>query len=232
MAYQTINPATGEKVAEFATHSDVEVEAALASAQEAYQAWRLRKVGERAKVVAAAAELMRQRSEPLSRLVTLEMGKLIGEARGETQLSAAILDYYAENAERLLAPMKIAQKAGSAVVISQPVGIVFAVEPWNFPYYQLARVVGPNLMAGNPVLYKHAANVPQCADAFARLFVDAGGPPGLVTNVRISHEQSRRVIRDQRVQGVALTGSNAAGARVASDAGSAFAPTVMSWCVT
>ena len=95
MAYETINPATGEKLADFAALNDVEVEAALASAQEAYQVWRWRKVAERAKVVAAAAGLMRQRAEPLSRLVTLEMGKLIGEARGETQLSAAILDYYA-----------------------------------------------------------------------------------------------------------------------------------------
>jgi succinate-semialdehyde dehydrogenase/glutarate-semialdehyde dehydrogenase len=227
MAYQTINPATGEKVAEFTAHDDVEVETSLALAHEAYQAWRWKKVADRAKVVAAAAELMRQRSEPLSRLVTLEMGKLIAEARGETQLAAAILDYYAENAARLLAPTKIAQKSGSAVVISQPIGIVFAVEPWNFPYYQLARVIGPNLMTGNPVVYKHAANVPQCADAFAKLFVEAGAPPGLVTNVRISHEQSRRVIHDRRVQGIALTGSNAAGARVASDSGSACKKTTL-----
>jgi succinate-semialdehyde dehydrogenase / glutarate-semialdehyde dehydrogenase len=163
----------------------------------------------------------------LSGLITLEMGKLIGEAEGETELSASILDYYAENAERLLAPASIPQKQGEAVVISQPIGIVFAVEPWNFPYYQLARVIGPNLMTGNAVVYKHAANVPQCADAFANLFLEAGGPPGLVGNLRISHDQSSRVINDRRVQGVALTGSNGAGASVASEAGRACKRTTL-----
>ena len=151
--------------------------------------------------------------------MTTEMGKRIGEARGEVEFSARIMAYYAKNAERFLAPVKLDPTNGEAHMESSPIGVIFCVEPWNFPYYQLARVAGPHLMAGNTMLVKHAGIVPQCAIAFEKLLIDAGAPVGLYTNLLISHDQSDDVVDDPRVKGVALTGSVAAGRSVASRAG-------------
>jgi succinate-semialdehyde dehydrogenase/glutarate-semialdehyde dehydrogenase len=151
--------------------------------------------------------------------MTLEMGKRIGEARGEVEFSARILAYYARNAERFLAPVKLNPVHGEAHMESSPIGVIFCVEPWNFPYYQLARVAGPHLMAGNTLVVKHAGIVPQCAIAFEKLLIDAGAPVGLYTNLLISHDQSDHVIDDPRIKGVALTGSVAAGRSVAARAG-------------
>ena len=151
--------------------------------------------------------------------MTLEMGKRIDEARGEVEFSADILAYYAKNAERFLAPVKLHPTVGEAHMESSPIGVIFGVEPWNFPYYQLARVAGPHLMAGNVLVVKHAGCVPQCAIAFEKLWIEAGAPAGLYTNLLISHEQSDRVIDDPRIKGVALTGSVAAGRSIAARAG-------------
>ncbi len=151
--------------------------------------------------------------------MTLEMGKRISEARGEVEFSARILAYYAKNAERFLAPVKLHPTHGEAHMESSPLGVIFGVEPWNFPYYQLARVAGPHLMAGNVLVVKHAGCVPQCAIAFEKLLLDAGAPAGLYTNLLISHEQSDRVVDDPRIKGVALTGSVAAGQSIAARAG-------------
>ena len=151
--------------------------------------------------------------------MTLEMGKRIGEARGEVEFSSNILAYYAKNAERFLAPLKLNPTFGEAHMESSPIGVIFGVEPWNFPYYQLARVAAPHLMAGNVLMVKHAGCVPQCAIAFERLWVEAGAPAGLYTNLLISHEQSNRVVDDPRIKGVALTGSVAAGRSIAARAG-------------
>lgn len=118
------------------------------------------------------------------------MGKLFREAQAEVKLSADILDYYADGAEKFLAPQKLHVKQGEAVIESAPMGVIFCVEPWNFPYYQLARVAGPNLMAGNTLIAKHAPNVPQCALAFEKLFLDAGAPQGAYTNVFLSERSS------------------------------------------
>ena len=128
--------------------------------------------------------------------MTLEMGKRISEARGEVEFSSNILAYYAKNAERFLAPVKLHPSLGEGHMESSPIGVVFCVEPWNFPYYQLARVAGPHLMAGNVVLVKHAGIVPQCAIAFEKLLIEAGAPAGLYTNLLISHDQSDRVVDD------------------------------------
>jgi succinate-semialdehyde dehydrogenase/glutarate-semialdehyde dehydrogenase len=159
--------------------------------------------------------------------MTLEMGKRINEARGEVEFSSKILSYYAENAERFLAPVKLDPTEGAAHMESSPIGVVFGVEPWNFPYYQLARVAGPHLMAGNTLVIKHAGCVPQCAIAFEKLLTDAGAPPGLYTNLLISHAQSNRVIDDPRIKGVALTGSVAAGRSLAARAGQNLKPSSM-----
>lgn len=159
-----------------------------------------------------------RRAEDFARPITLEMGKLIEESRGEVALRAGILDYYAENAERFLAPQQLAPASGEATIESSPLGVLFGVEPWNFHYYQLARFVAPNLRAGKVVLVKQASNVPQCAIAFADLFIEAGA----YTNLLISKAQVAAVIADPRIKGVALTGSEAAGAIVAGQAGLAL----------
>ena len=162
---------------------------------------------------------MRDRVDEFARLITLEMGKRIDEAKGEVLLSAAIIDYYAKNAESFLVAVQLTPKVGEASVESSPIGVLFGVQPWNFPYYQLARFAAPNLMAGNVVMVKHSASVPQCAVAFEQLWIDAGAPEGAYTNLRISHQQSNAVIDDRRVKGVALTGSTEAGKSVAARAG-------------
>ena len=162
---------------------------------------------------------MRARIDEFARPVTLEMGKLIDQARGEVVLSADIIDYYARNAERFLAPEHLKPSSGEAEVESSPFGVLFGVQPWNFPYYQLARFAAPNLMAGNVVMVKHAGCVPQCAIAFEKLWMEAGAPAGAYTNLLISHDQVNRVIDDPRIKGVALTGSVEAGKSVAGRAG-------------
>jgi succinate-semialdehyde dehydrogenase/glutarate-semialdehyde dehydrogenase len=147
------------------------------------------------------------------------MGKLIDQARGEVMLSADIIDYYAKNAERFLAPQHLKPGSGKAVVESSPFGVLFGVQPWNFPYYQLARFAAPNLMAGNVVMVKHAGCVPQCAIAFEKLWREAGAPAGAYTNLLISHDQVNRVIDDPRIKGVALTGGVEAAKAIAGRAG-------------
>ncbi len=219
MPYQTISPATGEVVRTFPDISDGELDAAIGRAHSAYETdWRHRSITARARIIAAAAEMLREQAEEYANYLTLEMGKLIAEARAEVSLSADILDYYAERAERYLAPQPIAEAPGS-MVETLPLGIVLGVEPWNFPYYQLARVAGPQLMVGNVVMIKHAGNVPQSALAFARLFQTVGAPAGAYTNIFASIEQIGRLIDDPRIRGVTVTGSERAGAAVAERAG-------------
>jgi succinate-semialdehyde dehydrogenase/glutarate-semialdehyde dehydrogenase len=220
MAYQTTNPYTGEVTSTFDELGDGPLEAKLAAAASCFKHdWRHRSFAQRKAVLLRAAALMRERSQALSGLITLEMGKLIQQSAGEVALSAAILGYYAEHAEALLAPEKLVTGKGEAVVESAPIGVLFGVEPWNYPYYQIARFAAPNLMAGNVVMVKHASNVPQCALAFEQLMRDAGAPEGAYTNLFVSKDQVAKVIDDDRIRGVALTGSEGAGAVVAARAG-------------
>ncbi len=219
MAYQSINPNDGKLQKSFEHLSRAQLDKSLAAAQTCFQAWKHTSYAERTAVLDKAAELLRANVDDFARLATLEMGKRIGEARREVKFSADILAYYARHAEAFLAPVKLHPKAGHAHVESSPLGVLFCVEPWNFPYYQLARVAGPQLMAGNVLVVKHAACVPQCAIAFEKLWIDAGAPVGAYTNVRISHAQADHVIDDPRIKGVALTGSVAAGRAVAARAG-------------
>lgn len=170
-------------------------------------------------VLKRAAALMRERSQALAEVITREMGKLMAQSLGEVALSAAILDYYADHAEQFLAPEKLTTPKGEAMVESSPMGVLFGVEPWNYPYYQIARFAAPNLMAGNVVMVKHASSVPQCALAFEQLLHDAGAPLGAYTNLFASKEQVAQIIEDPRIKAVALTGSEAAGAIVAAQAG-------------
>ena len=227
MAYQTKNPFDNSIVATFPECDAAALEARLAQAAACYENWRSTGFAERAAVLARAAAILRERTDEFATLITLEMGKLIAQSRGEVALSAAILDYYAQHAERFLAPEELPTQTGSAVVESAPIGVLFGVEPWNFPYYQIARFAAPNLMAGNVVMVKHASNVPQCALAFERLMHEAGAPAGAYTNLFISKDQVAQVIDDARIRGVALTGSEAAGAVVAARAGQNLKKTTM-----
>jgi succinate-semialdehyde dehydrogenase/glutarate-semialdehyde dehydrogenase len=219
MSYQSINPYNGELVKSFEEHTDPQLETAITTAETCYASWRKLTFPERAAIVSKAAAIMRERAEEFARPVTLEMGKLFAESLGEVALSADILDYYATHAERFLAPETLDPESGEAVVESSPLGVLFGVQPWNFPYYQLARFAGPNLMAGNVVMVKHSGTVPQCAIAFEQLWLEAGAPAGAYTNLLISHDQVLAVIDDPRIRGVALTGGVAAARGVAERAG-------------
>jgi succinate-semialdehyde dehydrogenase/glutarate-semialdehyde dehydrogenase len=219
MTYQTINPFNGEVVKTYPTITDAEFKSKVDAAATCYETWRHKSYKDRAKIIAKAAELMRAKVDVFATAMTIDMGKRISEARGEVQFSADILDYYAEHAERFLAPTKLNPKIGAAHMESSPMGVIFCIEPWNFPYYQLARVAGPHLMAGNVMVVKHASNVPHCAELFEKVLTEAGAPKGLYTNLFISHDQSDALIDDPRIKGVALTGSVEAGRSIAARAG-------------
>jgi len=227
MTYQSFNPATGKLLKKFEELSDTQLETKLAKANECFAEWKMTSFAERAKIIGKAGELLHERAEELAKTLTLEMGKRIDEARGEVEFSAQIMAYYAKNAESFLADTKLNPELGEGHMESTPIGVVFGVEPWNFPYYQLARVVGPQLMAGNTLVVKHAGIVPQCAIAFEKVLTDAGAPEGLYTNLMISHDQSDKVIADPRIRGVALTGSVAAGRSIAAGAGQVLKPSSM-----
>jgi succinate-semialdehyde dehydrogenase/glutarate-semialdehyde dehydrogenase len=219
MSFQSINPATGELIKEFPLQSDAEVFSALEKADRLYREdWRLRSVAERAGIVARAARILREKRDEYVTYPTLEMGKVTRYGYMEIDLVADLLDYYAKNGERLLAAQELPGEPG-ATLLSEPIGVILAIEPWNFPYYQLVRVAAPQLIAGNVVLMKHAENVPQCALAFARLFEEAGAPAGAYTNLFCSIDQIGKLIEDFRVRGVALTGSERAGMSVGERAG-------------
>lgn len=219
MTYQSLNPFDGTLVESFADLGDAALETRIAAADACFQTWRHTSYADRATIIAKAGEILHARADEFARIMTMEMGKRIGEARGEVEFSARIMAYYAKNAERVLAPVKLNPTNGEAHMESSPIGVIFCVEPWNFPFYQLARVAGPHLMAGNTLVVKHAGIVPQCAIAFEKLLIEAGAPVGLYTNLLISHDQSDAVVDDPRIRGVALTGSVGAGRSVAARAG-------------
>ncbi len=203
------------------------METSLKTAATCIETWRFKTFAEWAIVVAKAAAILRTRVDEFAKPVTLEMGKLIAESRGEVELSADILDYYAKNAEQFLAPQTLKPSSGEAVIDTAPFGVLFGVQSWNFSYYQLARFAAPNLMAGYVVMVKHAGCVPQCAIAFEKLWLEADAPAGTYTNLFISYEQVYHVIDDSHIEGVALTGSVAAGKSVAAQAGQNLKKTTM-----
>ncbi|MEM9802691.1 MAG: NAD-dependent succinate-semialdehyde dehydrogenase [Planctomycetota bacterium] len=224
---QSINPFDLQVLATFDEMTPDEVDAAIAEAHSAFESWRATSFAERATVLRRVAEIMRERREELATIMTREMGKKIADARPEIDLCADIFDYYAENGEQLLAPKAYDTKEGKGTLIHQPIGVVYGIQPWNFPFYQPSRFAAPNLIAGNVVLTKHASNVPQCAKAFDDVLHEAGVPTGVHTNLVVSARNAGRVIDDDRVQGVSFTGSNKGGARVAEQAGRNVKKTVM-----
>ncbi|MGA8490333.1 MAG: aldehyde dehydrogenase family protein [Terriglobales bacterium] len=169
MSYVSVNPATGEVLRTFTEHTDEEMWDALTTANQAFRPWASRPFSERSKIIGGSANLLLEKKEELARLATVEMGKRIAESRGEVELSASIMRHFADNAESLLAPRKINSATGDARLEYSPLGVLLSIQPWNHPYYQLARFVGPHLMSGNVVLLKHAPGVPQCALAFEQV---------------------------------------------------------------
>ena len=219
MPIQTTNPNTNKIIKTFDEMTDSAVYDAVSHAEETFKSWRKTTYKQRADLMHKVASLMRSRKESLANLITLEMGKLISQAEGEIDLSANIIDYYAENGEKFLADELLHPEYGQAFIRYTPLGVVFAVEPWNFPFYQVARFAGPNVMAGNTIIIKHASIVPQCGIAIEKLFADAGAPKGLYTNLLISGKRASALVSDVRIKGVSLTGSEAAGASLAAEAG-------------
>lgn len=219
--YATVNPFTGETEREFDFTPTEAVDGIVGRAHAAFQEWRQRSVEDRAAVVRRAAELMDERRDELAALATKEMGKRREEAAGELFLCSMILNYYADNGPSFLQPTSIQPLLGKgeAVVETQPVGALLAIEPWNYPYYQVVRVAGPNLVLGNTVILKHAEIVPQCAQAIEQLFTDAGAPEGVFTNTFLRIADVEQVIADPRIAGVTLTGSERAGSAVGALAG-------------
>lgn len=225
--YTVTNPATGELIEEIENASDEEVRTAIDRVHSAYPAWRARSVAERAKIVSRAAELFAERSDELAEIMTLEMGKRINEGRGEVGIVVDIFNYYADNAAQLLAdePMKVA--TGDAVIVKQPIGALLGVMPWNFPCYQVARFVAPNLVLGNTIVLKHASICPRSAQTIADILHDAGVPEDVYVNTFASSRQIPAVLADPRIMGVSLTGSEPAGISVATEAGKHLKKTVL-----
>ncbi len=222
MGYAVTNPATGETVKTYDTLTDTELDAAITAADEAHRTWsKETTVEERAALIRRVSELHNERRQELAELIVREMGKPIEQALGEVEFAAAIYGYYADNSPEFLKdePIKLLAGEGSAVVRRSSLGVLLGIMPWNFPYYQVARFAGPNLIIGNTILLKHAQQCPESAAAQQQIFLDAGFPAGAYVNIYASHDQIDQVIADRRVQGVSLTGSERAGAAVAEIAG-------------
>lgn len=199
--------------------SEATVQLAVTKAASTFEDWKKTDYKTRAQLLYKVAGLLREKKSELAHMITLEMGKLLSHAEGEIKLSAEIFDYYAKNAEGFLADKILNPVHGHALIRYSPIGVLLGVQPWNFPFYQVARFAAPNIMIGNTVMVKHAANVPQCALAIEAIFAEAGAPLGLYTNLLISHDRITELIADKRIRGVSLTGSEKAGASVVIEAG-------------
>ncbi|KAA0108246.1 NAD-dependent succinate-semialdehyde dehydrogenase [Mycolicibacterium sp. P9-22] len=220
--YAVVDPATGDVVKEYPTATDEQIEGALAAADGAFRLWsKPSSVADRAGLIRRVAALHVERKDELARIIGREMGKPLDESGGEVEFSAAIYEFYADNAEKFLAdePIELLEGDGSALVRRFAVGVLLGIMPWNYPYYQVARFAGPNLVLGNTIVLKHAPQCPESSAALEQIFLDAGFPQGAYVNVYATNEQIAEVIADPRVQGVSLTGSERAGAAVAEIAG-------------
>ena len=220
--YAVTNPATGELVKAYLTIGDAELADAIATADRAHREWsRTATIEERAALVRRVGELHLERRGELAEIIVREMGKPVDQALGEVDFCSAIYQYYADNASTLLAdePISLSEGDGSAFVRRSSVGVILGIMPWNYPYYQVARFAGPNLVVGNTILLKHAPQCPESAAAMQTVYDDAGFPIGAYTNIYATNDQIAEVIADPRVQGVSVTGSERAGAAVAEIAG-------------
>ncbi|MDX1250858.1 MAG: NAD-dependent succinate-semialdehyde dehydrogenase [Gammaproteobacteria bacterium] len=227
MTFQSINPVDSAVLAEFPVWDAAQLETALTQATAAAPGWAVTPLPERCRLMRRAAQYLRDHRDALARIITLEMGKLIKEARAEIEKCALACDYYAEHGPAFLADEVIVSDAGKSYVAYQPLGTVLAVMPWNFPFWQVFRFAAPALVAGNTGVLKHASNVPQCAQAIERVFGESGFPPGVFRTLMISAAQVEQVIADPRIHAVTLTGSEAAGRKVAAVAGAHLKKSVL-----
>ena len=223
----SINPATGETLARFEALAPPNVERIVVAAQAAQRAWAQRPLHERAAPMRRVAALLRQRAPDHARLMALEMGKPLKDGVAEINKCAAACEHYAEHAAALLAPRAEPSDAGKSYVRFDPLGVVLAVMPWNFPFWQVFRFIAPGLMAGNGGLLKHASNVPQCALAIEQVMHDAGFPPDLFRSLLLDVAATQPLIEHARIAAVTLTGSEAAGRAIAAAAGRALKPAVL-----
>lgn len=219
MAIKTINPYNNKEIKSFEEFSEEAVEKKIAQADKTYQKWKTIAIKQRAELLMNVASIFRKRKEELAKLITLEMGKLIAQSEAEVEMCASVYEYYAKNAADFLEDKPIEIKDGKAFVRYTPIGIILAVEPWNYPYNQVARVAAPNIMAGNVIMVKHASNVPQCAAAIEEIFREAGAEDGIYTNLFLSSSRIAKLAEDPRIVGLSLTGSEKAGASLAEAAG-------------
>jgi succinate-semialdehyde dehydrogenase / glutarate-semialdehyde dehydrogenase len=220
--FAVVNPATGETIKEYPTITDAELAEAIAGAYRSEKEWiPTTTVAERAELIRRVGKLHSERREELAEIIVREMGKPVEQALGEVDFCEAIYDFYADNAEQLLAdePITLLDGNGSALIRRSPYGVLLGIMPWNFPYYQVARFAGPNLVIGNTILLKHAPQCPESALAIQKMYDDVGFPAGAYTNIFATNEQIESVIADSRVRGVSLTGSERAGTAVAQLAG-------------
>jgi succinate-semialdehyde dehydrogenase/glutarate-semialdehyde dehydrogenase len=220
--YAVVNPATGETIKEFPTITDDELRGAIEGADGAYKTWTpASTAAERAAIIRKVADLHSERREELAAIIVREMGKPVEQALMEVDFSAEIYGFYADNAEELMADEQVKHFGGdgTAIVRRSAFGTLLGIMPWNFPYYQVARFAGPNIVIGNPILLKHAPQCPESAAAIQQIYDDAGAPAGVYTNIYATNDQIEWVIGDPRVHGVSVTGSERAGAAVAEIAG-------------
>lgn len=227
MAYETVNPATGEKVKRFDGLSDADMKKAIEKGDNAFQSWKKTSFAERAELLKKVGELLRDRKEELGKLMTLEMGKPIKEGISEAEKCAWVCDFYAENAEDFLSEEPVESDASESFLAYNPLGVVLAVMPWNFPFWQVFRFAAPATMAGNTGVLKHASNVPQCAEAIEQLFLDAGYPEGVFQNLLISSDQIPTLLEHPAIKAATLTGSEYAGSAVAKKSGEMIKKTVL-----
>lgn len=217
--YQSVNPYTNEVFASYDNPTATQVEESISLAHALYKKWRFEEPETRVSILHNIANGFREHENEMAEIMTKEMGKMIGESKGEVELCASICDYYADHGPEMLKPQPIESKLGNAYYLKQATGVIMACEPWNFPLYQVIRVFAPNFIVGNPILLKHAHNVPGSAALAAKIIKQAGAPEGSLINLYPTYDQLDDIIADPRVQGVALTGSERGGASVAQNAG-------------
>ncbi|HKJ61179.1 MAG TPA: aldehyde dehydrogenase family protein, partial [Hyphomicrobiales bacterium] len=227
MSIKTINPATADLIGEYPEMPLQEANAAVDAAHVAYLDWRRKSIEERAKPMKRVAELLRERSRELAKLMASEMGKPITQGMAEANKCALVCDYYADNAKDFLKPEAVPMDSGKGMIVFQPIGVIMAIMPWNFPFWQVFRFIAPAFMAGNAGVLKHASNVPGCALAIETLMKDAGFPENLFRTLLIGSKAANEVLEHPNIRAATLTGSELAGRAVARKAGELLKKTVL-----
>lgn len=227
MTIESINPATGQKIKDYQEFTPEEAECCIMEGHKAFLSWRNTRLADRTALMSRAADMLADRKEDYAHLMAVEMGKPLEQGLAEIEKCAWVCRYYAENGEGFLQPEEVETDAGRSFITFQPLGVVLAVMPWNFPFWQVFRFVAPNLIAGNVGLLKHASNVPGCALAIEDVLLSAGFPKHVLQTLLVGSDQVEAVIADRRVRAVTLTGSTPAGRSVARAAGEHLKKTVL-----